>query len=367
MKFPRIYASLFSVGLMVVTTHSFAQPTAVAPASAPVGPKLVPIQGDYNFGKVMEGTLVKHTFIVSNAGDQMLDISSVVPGCHCTTAGDWSHHIEPGKTGTIAIQLNSAGMRADVTRTVAVSSNDKLAPRQTLFLRGSVWKEVEVSPQFAYLTVMPDASSNTSTIVHITDQSEKPMELSDPTSSNPAFTVSLKAVKPGKEFELTVTAQGPLNPGNNSGTVSVKSTLTNMPIINITTVAMVQPSITVAPSQIVLPPQSQGSRTNTIKIMANTGKALNLSNPEYCCEKGVTVELNTVQPGRVYDLVAIFPEGFQVGTNQSSQLTVKTDNPSRPLVVVPVNQYHPRPQRAKPMGLNPPPPVVPTVQVAQHP
>ena len=71
---------------------------------------------EYHFGRVMAGTLVKYVFIVSNTGDQTLEISNVAPGCHCTTAGDWTHQIEPGKTGKIPIQFDSGSFRGDVPK-----------------------------------------------------------------------------------------------------------------------------------------------------------------------------------------------------------------------------------------------------------
>ena len=128
-----------------------------------------------------------------------------------------------------------------------MTSNDKLAPKQTITLQGTIWKAIEVSPQFAYINVMPDAPSNSTSVVHITNQSDEPMTLSNPTSANGSFKAELKTIKPGKEFEVTITAVPPLAPGNTPGTISVKTSLTNMPVINITTIAMMQPAVKAAP------------------------------------------------------------------------------------------------------------------------
>jgi hypothetical protein len=163
----------------------------------------------------------------------------VQPGCHCTTAGDWTHKIAPGQTGEIHIQFDSTSFRGNVTKTITVTSNDKLAPVQTIKLEGSIWRQLEVNPQFAYINVRPDVTSN-STVVHITNQSGQPVTLSPPTSANGAFKASLTTVTPGQAFDLIVTAVPPLSPGNTTGTISVKTSLTNMPVLSVTAIAMVQ-------------------------------------------------------------------------------------------------------------------------------
>src|SRR5262249_6969432 len=62
----------------------------------------------YDFGKVDAGTLVKHEYMFTNIGNQTLVVSNVQPSCGCTTAGAWDKVVEPGKTGIIPIQFNSA-------------------------------------------------------------------------------------------------------------------------------------------------------------------------------------------------------------------------------------------------------------------
>lgn len=373
MKLPHIYVIFSSAAFLAVSGPLVAQvpalPASAVPASqtaaANSAAKLACAESDYHFGKVMEGTLVKHTFVVSNTGNEDLVISAVRPGCHCTTAGDWTHTVPPGKTGTIAIQLNSSGMRGEIVRTIAVTSNDKNAPQQTFYLRGSVWKAVEVSPQFAYLNIMPDAISNTSTTVHITSQVDEPLTLSEPHSSNPAFHTELKTIKPGKEYEMIVTAQPPLSPGNNSGTISLTTSLTNMPQINVTAVAMLQPAISLTPAQIVLPTQVARQFTNTVTLTANGAKPLNILNASYCCNTNVTVQIEPLSAGRAYRVITVFPPGFQLGTNQQTEVTIKTDSTSNPLVIVPVRQYYPIPHHPRSVSMNPPPPLPGTV-AAKH-
>jgi len=104
---------------------------AVSPAQGPI------IQVDrveYDFGRVTSSEKIRHTYILTNAGNQLLEIANVHPGCHCTTAGDWTHKIAPGQSGEITVQLDTIGMNGPVTRTIEVTSNAKNEPRKTLLL-----------------------------------------------------------------------------------------------------------------------------------------------------------------------------------------------------------------------------------------
>jgi hypothetical protein len=359
MKFPPIYAALICAGLMAAPTQLSGQPAPPAATNA-LGPRLTFVTNQYHFGRVTAGTLVKYVFIASNAGDQTLEISRVSPGCHCTTAGDWSRQIEPGKTGKIPIQFDSGSFRGDVTKTITVTSNDKLAPNQTLTLRGAVWRAIEVTPQFANFNIMPDAPSNATTVLRITNQSDEPVTLSDPTSANGSFKAELKTITPGKEFEVTITAVPPFPSANTTGTISIKTSSTNMPVISITAVARVQPAIALTPAQITLPPQMDRPTTNFVTITARGSKALALSDPMASDEKiGVTIK--EINPGRVFQLAAVFPPGFKIVPGRQVQVKIKSDSAERPVIVVPIYQSQPPPAQPKAMDKNsPPPPPLPT-------
>jgi hypothetical protein len=240
MKLFTLNAALICAALMATLAHLSAQPAPSAPAGA-LGPRLSFATNRYNFGKITGGAKVKYVYLLTNTGDQTLEIFGVTPGCHCTTAGDWTHHVAPGQTGTISIQFDSGNFSGGVTRTIAVTSNDRVAPRQTLFLGGTIWQPFKVSPQFVYIHVPSGAISNATSNVRITSLAGEPVTLSNPTSATSSFKAELKTLSPGKEFEVIITAIPPLAPGTTVGRISIQTSSTNMPLLTITTMAAVQP------------------------------------------------------------------------------------------------------------------------------
>ena len=98
------------------------------PASpAASGPKIQFAGTVFDFGKVTSGEAVRHDFVFTNIGTDTLEIKEVRPGCGCTTAGNWDKRVEPGKTGAIPLQFNSAGFGGTVTKSADYGASNPTA------------------------------------------------------------------------------------------------------------------------------------------------------------------------------------------------------------------------------------------------
>ena len=105
----------------------------------------------HDFGRAKCGDQVKYTYIFTNVGDQLLELSGV-QACGCITA-NWTKKVEPGQTGAVPIGFNSANYNGPVIKTITVTCNDRTNPRPMLQFKGTVWKPIEVSPQLAVLNL----------------------------------------------------------------------------------------------------------------------------------------------------------------------------------------------------------------------
>src|SRR5438876_2981203 len=253
--------STFICGLLIAGAEIlFAQqapaPAAPAPAApvtiGAIGPKIQFQTPVYDFGKVKSGDPVKYTFIFTNTGDELLILTNVQPSCGCTTAGDWSRQVEPGKTGTIPIQFNSANYSGQVMKTVTVTSNDKSKPSFGLQIKGTVWKPIDVQPSFAVMNIPPDTQSNVTTKVHIVNNMDEVITLSPPESSQKTFTATLVTNTAGKDFDMIITAVAPFESPNAQSQITIKTSSTNVPTLTVTAWANVQQPVVVSPPQVVL-------------------------------------------------------------------------------------------------------------------
>ena len=340
-------------------TSAWAQPIATPPpAAAPTNLAGAKIQFDntaYDFGRVKSGELVKHTYYFTNTGDEVLLIKAVQPQCGCTAAGEWTKEVAPGKSGQIPIQFNSAGYSAPVFKQVTVTCNVSNQTMLTLQLKGTVFKQVDINPAFVTINVPADAASGNAT-VNITNNSEEILELWDAQSNNKALVVTLTTNTPGKGFQLQLRTADPLVIGGSQAQISIKSSFTNMPVINVPAYVNVQPSIVSIPAHLsVQPAPLPGYVTNSITIQNNSQtNMLKLTEPTINYA-GAEARVEEVDPGRKFTLFVTFPPTFEITPGKTVEVTLKSSNPKMPVVKVPVSQI-PRPVRAATVPSRPAPP-----------
>jgi hypothetical protein len=338
------------------------------PATNGPSPKIQFATPVYDFGRVKSGELVKYSYVFTNTGDAVLEVTHVQPSCGCTTPGDWTRKVEPGQTGNIPVQFNSANFNGAVFKTITITCNDKAAPSTMLQLKGTIWKPIDVVPQFAVLNIPPDSGSAT-TVVRIVNNMDDLVTLSAPESNNRAFTAELKTNTPGKEFQVVVSAVPPLTSGNIQGQITLKSSSTNMPVVTVNVWANVQPSMMVMPPQVTLPPGPLANKlASVVTIQNNSTNSVQLSEASVSVTN-VTAEIKELQPGRQFSATLTFPQGFEITPGQPVAFSVKSSNPQMPLIKVPVTQMPkltPPPQAAAahPVSIAAPP--VPGAAAVTH-
>ena len=316
--------------------------------AAPAGPRAQFDATTFNFGRVKSGDVVRHDFVFTNTGSATLQVLEVKPGCGCTTAGAWDRTVEPGKTGKIPLQFNSTGFGGPVSKSATVTCNDATRSNLALTISGTVWKPIDVSPSMAMFNFSADSQTNQSRVVRILSNLEEPVTISDPACANPAFRPELKEIKPGKEFELSITALPPFTNPTVYATITMKTSSSQTSNLTVTAYVVVQQPITAIPQQVVVPPGPLDKPfTSVVSIRNTTANNLSLSDARIDYP-GTEVQVKEVQPGHLFTLSTTFPAGFKLPPGKRLELTVKSDNPKVPEIKVPVFQK-PK-QRRSPAG-----------------
>jgi len=339
--------------LFAGTTLVSAQQPPLAPAQTPsapaaaalapvvavptTGPKIAFETPVYDFGKVKSGEMIKHTFIFTNIGQDLLILTNVQPSCGCTTAGEWTRQVEPGKTGTIPIQFNSANYNGQVMKTVTVTCNDKSQQTTTLQVKGTIWKPIDVNPAFAVLNIPPDMQSNVSSKVHIVNNMDDFLTLSPPETSSKSFTTTLVTNTPGKDYDLMITAVPPFDAATMQAQITMKTSSTNAPNLTVTAWANVQPAVTINPIQLMVPAAPLVAKHPlSITIQNNSSKPLKLTDPAVDI-KDVEVKVTETNPGKTFNVTLNFPEGFELKGGKGL-FTANSDNPKFAQIKVPISQ-----------------------------
>jgi hypothetical protein len=345
-KMMRYLICAFAVVLASVASLVADQPPppAAAPtaptATATDGPRISFDKDTFDAGKVPPGQAINHTFIFTNVGNQTLEVTKVTPGCGCTVPGTWTKTVEPGKTGTIPIQVNvNAGWNGTMTKNISVESNDKSRPGPaSIFMQFTVWKPFDINKQYVYMNVPAETTTDWKEAVRVHNNTTDPLAVYDAQSSSPAIGVELKTNEIGKDYEIVVVAKAPFKQGTNpSGQITFKTTATNMPTVNIGVTAAVSPIIRITPMSVLL---EAAPLTNVIQKPINIeylgASPIQVSNAVFSA-KGVDVQLSGPNPGKQFIVTLSFPPGFE-SNGRNMELTLNTSSAQMPVVKVPVTQ-----------------------------
>ena len=311
------------------------------PSNAPAvgaGPVIAFDTRIYDFGKVTQGDLIHHEFIVSNAGAQTLTITDVHPSCGCTTAGVWPHQLEPGQSGAIPIQINSKNLSGSIRKTVTVTSNDKHSPT-VLQMTGQIVKPIDVTPPYAMFHIIVGATNIASATVKISNRTDQPLKITSANSDTGAFRVDeIKTLDDGKEYEISVSAKPPYTHGTN-GTVLISTGWSNY-VVRVPAYLTVQQAITAQPHAITVPAHLDHPTTFKVTLYSIRPED-HFSDPQSTDDR-ISVSLTNLSSGRpIYTLAAVVPAGYQASPGHSTSISVKTSDPQTPVVTIPVLQNVP--------------------------
>ena len=141
---PRSF-SILALALMACLTLSCSEAEPGVPARIAFGEKA------FDAGRVQQGAKIEHTFVLRNSGERDLRIRRLRTSCDCvvTTGGDGV--VPSGATAELGASFDTAGLFGDVTRTIAVFSNDPSSPAVLLKLKADVAFDVAANPRRLYV------------------------------------------------------------------------------------------------------------------------------------------------------------------------------------------------------------------------
>lgn len=112
---------LMIAALLVSVVSVYAQSATTASTNGPV---LTWDKSTHDFGNMVQGDVVEHTFKFTNTGNEPLVITNVQVSCGCTTPKGWPRDpVMPGGKGELTVSFNSAGKMGAQTKPVIIVSN----------------------------------------------------------------------------------------------------------------------------------------------------------------------------------------------------------------------------------------------------
>lgn len=130
---------LLLAGVLVLALAGLA---GVSMAKA-TGPEISFEKTEIPFSNIKEGSQQKALFKFKNTGALNLIIDQVSPSCGCTVA-EFDEVTEPGKTGVVRLDLDTAGIIGSFRKTAVVATNDPNNPFVTLVMIGETASRIKM-------------------------------------------------------------------------------------------------------------------------------------------------------------------------------------------------------------------------------
>jgi archaellum component FlaG (FlaF/FlaG flagellin family) len=234
------------------TLFACAVATVCSVAAANAQGKLEIVGGEtYDWGTVAPGKLTT-TVEVKNTGAEDLKITEVRPACGCTAAPIDKNLLKPGEIGKINITLDVSTRTGPVEKTVSITSSDAAQAVRILHLKATVKRALTFTPSTYF--VVTDGKMGTesaSTAIRVTNTSDGPVTLTPPEFGQGNIKVRFemkepKVLKPGEEFELKALVT-PLESENIYGSVKMKTSSAEVPVIDLSISGTVVRQVTAQP------------------------------------------------------------------------------------------------------------------------
>ena len=197
-------------------------------------PRIEIEQPVFDFGEVMRGQLVEHTFVFRNAGDAELLLDRVKSTCGCTGVLLSTKNIAPGNKGTIKATFNSSRFKGGVKKNILLYSNDPSGQPVTFTVTGIVTIPLVANPDRLLFGDVSSGQSKTISAV-LTNKSGQSVTLTNIRTSNIAFRaeVDVTRLEPHATTELRVIATPDIETTNLGGAVLIRLDITGLGEISI--------------------------------------------------------------------------------------------------------------------------------------
>ncbi len=161
----------------------------------------------YNFGTILEGTVITHDFVIENTGNEPLLIPNIRSTCACAVA-DYTEKILPGEKGTVTVEFDSKGSGGrTVNYKIRGDSSDPDKENFDLAITGYVEPILIIEPERAKFT--GNAGETVTGEIIITHDKRHPLKILSASTKKGNVSVKLEEIEKNGEqrkYKITVTS-----------------------------------------------------------------------------------------------------------------------------------------------------------------
>jgi hypothetical protein len=319
-----------------------------APAAAAKPPAAAPkIQFDktvYNFGTTSLVESVTGTFTYQNIGAADLKLNKPQPSCGCTVASVKPDVLKPGEKGELVFTVRVGGQRGQLEKHITVPSNDPQSPSVSLSIKVEMKQIIEATPQqFTLGSVRQGATTNLSVVLRRTDGQKLVIASTQPSSKLLTAHVEPIDGSNGQSVKLVIDVHAEGAPRAINDNVRVFLDGISQPVATVPITGRLLGDVVLSQEQlywpVTEPSPSSAQDAQALPIRQITVSSTRSDQPLQITNlstsvTNLTVELVTVETGKVYSVVAKLTESPK--QSERGTISFDTNMSLQPKIVVPV-------------------------------
>ncbi|MDD5060121.1 MAG: DUF1573 domain-containing protein [Candidatus Omnitrophica bacterium] len=98
---------------------------------------------EWDFGKVKQGKVLVHEFVLKNESDKVLNITNIHTSCGCTVSKAGKESLKPKESTKIKITFNTRGYSGQTKQHAYVNTDSPDNPIIRFIIKAEVVKEVK--------------------------------------------------------------------------------------------------------------------------------------------------------------------------------------------------------------------------------
>lgn len=284
--------------MLPVTTLLVLLPALIAQEPAQWAEKLFEGQLSHDFGPVQHGTLVKHSFKITNIYKVPLDITEVRGSCGCVTAESSVKSLPPGASGLIHVTIDTRQFVGPRTVNVDVKVGPRFVSVARLTLSANARGDVVFTPKELDFGTQQRGQTPSKSfdieytgslanwhVIEILKSASAPFELKAETLPNGPDGVARRG------YRVTATLKSDAPAGAFKQELSLKTNDANAPVLRFDVIGTIQSGLSVSPNPIVLGSMKVGE-SQTKKVFVRGAKAFKILKIEDQGD-GIKVDLPT--------------------------------------------------------------------------
>jgi hypothetical protein len=239
--------------------------------SSAAAPELACEETEHDFGLVTlaQARQLKHTFRLTNAGNQPVQITAVRTTCGCTSAGHVGTVAGPGSFLEVPIEANWGAKAGRVEQAILLETSSRVTPKLLLRIRGNVQVPVALAPAAINLGTLKAGEIATRLVRVGSGTATQPVAITSVAPTNSHLSLvrtdgegrqapAMPLPGPVGEFALCVEAPETAEPVREDETVTFQTDHPDVPSLTLRVEFQVEPAIQASPSSVLLGRNPQG-------------------------------------------------------------------------------------------------------------